>query len=178
MLDGIVPERDWSGAAFWLVMNFLGSEISIPCLDYDSRQPDKMIAQLLEFKQDVIDVSQCPDSFPVLSVAAAARTVDTRFVGVRRLRLKESDRLAAMADVLSRFGVETEAGDDFFIVHGIGPYFSGGVTIDTYNDHRIAMAAAVAATVANAPVVIENPACVAKSYPDFFRQLTALDFFA
>ncbi len=178
MPDGIVPERDWSGAAFWLVMNFLGSEISIPCLDYDSRQPDKMIAQLLEFKQDVIDVSQCPDSFPVLSVAAAARTVDTRFVGVRRLRLKESDRLAAMADVLSRFGVETEAGDDFFIVHGIGPYFCGDVTIDTYNDHRIAMAAAVAATVANAPVVIENPACVAKSYPDFFRQLTALDFFA
>ena len=175
MPGGIEPERDWSGAAFWLVMNFLGSDITIPCLDYESCQPDKMIAQLLEFKQDVIDVSQCPDSFPVLAVAASARTVDTRFVGVRRLRLKESDRLAAMADVLSRFGVQTVVGDEFFIVHGVGPHFRGNVTIDTYNDHRIAMAAAVAATVADAPVVIENPACVAKSYPDFFKQLETMD---
>ena len=132
------------------------------------------IAQLLEFKQDIIDVSQCPDSFPVLSVAAAARTVDTRFVGVRRLRLKESDRLAAMADVLLRLGVQTEMADDFFIVHGIGPHFKGGITIGTYNDHRIAMSAAVAATVADAPVIIENPSCVGKSYPEFFRQFAAL----
>lgn len=174
MPDGIEPELDWSGAAFWFVMNFLGSEISIPGLNLDSRQPDMEIAQLLEFKQDIIDVSQCPDSFPVLSVAAAARTVDTRFVGVRRLRLKESDRLAAMADVLLRLGAQTEMADDFFIVHGIGPHFKGGITIDTYNDHRIAMSAAVAATVADAPVIIENPSCVGKSYPEFFRQFAAL----
>ncbi len=174
----ILPEHDWSGAAFWLVMNALGSDISVPGLDIDSRQPDKMIAQLLEFNQDKTDVSQCPDSFPVLTVAAAARSVDTRFTGVRRLRLKESDRIAAMADVLSRFGVKTEAGEDFFTVHGVGPHFRGGVTIDTYNDHRIAMSAAVAATVADAPVAIENPSCVAKSYPDFFKQLAALDSFA
>ncbi len=174
----IAPERDWSGAAFWLVMNAIGSEILIPGLDMDSRQPDRMIAQLLEFKQDEIDVSQCPDSFPVLSVAAAARTADTRFTGVKRLRLKESDRLAAMADVLSRFGVKTEAGEDFFIVHGVGQHFRGGVAIDTYNDHRIAMSAAVAATVADGPVAIENASCVAKSYPGFFKQLAALDCFA
>ena len=174
----IAPERDWSGAAFWLVMNAIGSEISVPDLDMDSRQPDRMIARLLDFKQDATDVSQCPDSFPVLTVAAAARMVDTRFTGVRRLRLKESDRLAAMADVLSRFGVATEAGEDYFIVHGVGLHFKGGVTIDTYNDHRIAMSAAVAATVADAPVTIENPSCVAKSYPDFFKQLASLDSFA
>ena len=170
----ISPECDWSGAAFWLVMYFLGSEISIPGLESDSRQPDRIIMQLLEFQQDIIDVSQCPDSFPVLAVAAAARTADTTFTGVHRLRLKESDRLAAMADVLSRFGVPTEAGEDFYIVHGIGPHFRGGITIDTYNDHRIAMASAVAATVADAPVIIENPSCAAKSYPDFFRQFSDL----
>ena len=173
--DGITPERDWSGAAFWLVMNALGSEVSIPGLDLQSRQPDKMIIQLLEFQENMIDVSQCPDSFPVLSVAAAARCADTTFRGVRRLRLKESDRLAAMADVLSRFGVKTEAGDNVFVVRGVGPHFHGGVTINTYNDHRIAMSAAVAATVADAPVVIENPSCVSKSYPDFFRQFNELE---
>ncbi len=176
MPNEISPERDWSGAAFWLVMNLLGSDISVPGLDYNSCQPDSVIVQLLDFKQDTIDVSQCPDSFPVFSVAAAARTVDTRFTGVKRLRLKESDRLSAMADVLSRFGVKTDCGDDFFVVHGVGPHFRGGATIDTYNDHRIAMSAAVAATVADAPVTIETPSCVAKSYPDFFRQLSALEF--
>ncbi|MBQ7649908.1 MAG: 3-phosphoshikimate 1-carboxyvinyltransferase [Victivallales bacterium] len=175
MPDGIAPERDWSGAAFWFVMDFLGAEIVIPGLDSDSRQPDKKIIQLLEFQQDTIDVSQCPDNFPVLAVAAGARRGDTEFIGVRRLRLKESDRIAAMADVLSRFGVRTEAGDDFFVVHGKGPRFRGGVTIDTYSDHRIAMAAAVAATVADSPVLIENPSCIAKSYPDFFRQLENTD---
>ena len=173
--DGITPERDWSGAAFWLVMNALGSEVSIPGLDSNSRQPDRMILQLLDCQQDTLDVSQCPDSFPVLSVAAAARCAETTFIGVRRLRLKESDRLAAMADVLSKFGVRTEVGDDCFVVHGVGPHFHGGVTINTYNDHRIAMSAAVAATVADAPVVIENPSCVSKSYPDFFRQFNELE---
>ena len=173
--DEFAPELDWSGAAFWLAMNSLGSDIDVPGLSMRSSQPDRKIAELLAFKGEATDVSQCPDSFPVLAVVAAARPVETRFIGVKRLRLKESDRLASMAEVLSRLGVRTQIGEDFFIVHGVGPHFMGGASIDTYGDHRIAMAAAVAATIADAPVAIENPACAAKSYPDFFKQFASLE---
>ena len=168
------PELDWSGAAFWIAMNELGSKIAIPPMDMSSAQPDRAIVGILKNNPDVIYVSQCPDIFPVLSVVAAAREKTTRFVGVRRLRLKESDRLAAMEEVLRRLGVKTTQGEDEFVVEGIGKPLKGNVTIPTFNDHRIAMSAAVAATVADAPIAIESPECTAKSYPDFFKQFEKL----
>ena len=173
--DGIAPERDWSAAAFWLAMNSLGSQIAVPGLDDNSCQPDKAVMRLLCQLGGAIDVSQCPDIFPVLAVAAGATEVVTVFRGTRRLRFKESDRLAATADILQRYGVRVEIADDNFTVHGLGPHFRGNIDIDPFGDHRIAMAAAVGATVADGPVTIIHPACVSKSYPGFFRQFLALD---
>jgi len=120
-----------------------------------------------------IEISQFPDSFPALAVAAAAAPSITRFLGTRRLRIKESDRVAAMADVLGRLGVESEARENSFIVHGTDSLFKGGV-FSSFGDHRIAMATAIAATRASSPVEIDDASCAAKSYPDFFNQFAAL----
>lgn len=160
------PEGDWSGAAFWFAMNTLGSEVKVLGLDDESAQPDRAIVELLGKSE--IDVSGCPDIFPVLSVARAAKKGVTLFTGTRRLKLKESDRTTAMADVLARFGVKTEMTENTFTVHGVGASFRGG-DFTSFGDHRIAMSIAVGATIADGPVEIDNTECAAKSYLDFFR---------
>ena len=167
-------EGDWSAAAFWVAMNALGSEVAVDGLDGDSAQPDRAIAALLPELPETVDVSQCPDIFPVLTVAAAGRARRTIFTGIRRLRLKECDRVAAMEDVQRRFGVATEVSENRFVVLGTGAPFEGG-DFCAFGDHRIAMSIAVGATVARAPVRIDNPECVAKSYPAFFRDFDSLD---
>ncbi len=172
----ISPEPDWSGAAFWIVMNRMGSDITFPRLPEESRQPDRRITRLLDRIGTSIDMSQCPDIFPVLAVAAAAAPAKTVFTGVRRLRPKESDRLAAMEELLGKFGIAVANDENSFTVRGTGPHFRGDVTVETHNDHRIAMSAAVAATVADGPVTVKNPGCVRKSYPDFFEQFRRLEF--
>ena len=167
-------EGDWSGATFWLAMNAIGSNVEVKGLDPDSAQPDRMVVGLLSQNGGEKDVSQCPDALPALAVVAGAADGDTRFVGVRRLRLKECDRLAAMAEFLGRLRVEVEEGDDSFVVHGRGG-FAGGASIRTFGDHRIAMSAAVAATRADGSLKIDDAACSAKSYPGFFDMFDGLD---
>lgn len=160
------PEGDWSGAAFWLGMNRLGSEVEVRGLSAESAQPDKAITELLG--RERIDVSGCPDIFPVLSTVAGALRQTTLFTGTRRLKLKESDRTAAMQDVLGRFGVETKMTEDTFTVFGKGGSFKGGA-FTSYGDHRIAMSVAVGATIAEGAVELDNAECAAKSYPGFFK---------
>lgn len=173
-------ELDWSGAAFWYAMNALGSLVMFDGLDMRSAQPDRAIAELAPriaaaWKGEPVDVnvSESPDLFPALAVLAGASSGVTRFAGVRRLRLKESDRVAAMADVLRRFGVGVEAGDDSFVVQGAGGRLRGG-GFHSFDDHRIAMAIAVGATVADEPVSIDNAECATKSYPGFFDEFARL----
>lgn len=190
-------EGDWSGAAFWLVAGALGSDVSVTGLRPDSAQPDRAIADILRrMGADVvaeptpdglatvrarlpagglhaceIDVSQCPDLLPALAVAAARARGETRFTHAARLRLKESDRIAAMEVVLACFGVRTASTPDTLAVYGVPDApLAGGAEIPVAGDHRIAMAAAVAATVADAPVVLPGAECVAKSYPAFFSE--------
>ena len=143
----------------------------------DSRQPDRAIVPILaDFARTgdgSVDIDACPDIFPVLTVLAAKRAGTTRFTGIRRLRLKESDRVAAMADVLTRFGVATDVSDAVFVVHGQSAPLRGGA-FGSFADHRIAMSIAVGATVADAPVAIDDTACAAKSYPGFFAQFASL----
>lgn len=175
-------ERDWSGAAFWLAMNALGSDIAFSPEDEaallpDSLQPDRAVVGILrDFARPgplTCDVSSCPDLFPVLTVVAACRDGETRFVGTRRLRAKESDRVAAMAEALARFGRALRAEDDAATVVGRPAPLRGG-SFRAFGDHRIAMSVAVGATVADALVEVDDVACAAKSYPRFFTLLDAL----
>lgn len=179
---GPVIETDWSGAAFGLALTHLDNEVVFPedakrGLLTTSTQPDRVVGDLLDALKAkgtvTLDVDECPDSFPILSIAAAARADETIFTGTRRLKLKESDRTAAMADVLARFGVRTETEENRFLVHGTGKPFTGGA-FTSYGDHRIAMSIAAGATRADGGVEIDDTACAAKSYPTFFEDFEKL----
>lgn len=176
----VAVEGDWSGAAFWYGMNALGSEIIVEGLSKDSVQPDRAVVELARRistawsgEKVSVDVSGCPDIFPVLSVVAGASPGETLFTGTRRLRIKESDRVEAMASALKRFGVSSKAEENSFIVRGVGGPLRGG-SFETYSDHRIAMAVAVGATVADGPVEIDDASCARKSYPAFFDTFLGL----
>ena len=168
-------EADWSQAGFWYAADFLDSRVDIRGLNPDSAQGDKVVSELywrLARPGDAeIDVSGCPDLLPPLAVMAAVRSGATRFTNAARLRMKESDRLSTAAALLTALGGQAEEGPDFLTVHG-GP-LSGG-TVDCANDHRIAMAAAIAATACAGPVTVRGAECVKKSYPDFWEVYQAL----
>lgn len=175
-------ETDWSGAAFVLALEHLGNrvrctEAALGGLLETSFQPDRAVVAMLDALKAEgraeLDVDECPDLFPILSVVAGARAGETVFTGTRRLKLKESDRTAAMADVLGRFGVETGADENTFTVKGTGKPFKGGA-FTSYGDHRIAMSVAAGATRAEGVVEVDDAACAAKSYPTFFEDFTAL----
>ena len=150
------PEADWSGAAFWFAANALGNEIDIRGLNSASRQPDAVIGDLIEKVKagETVDVSNCPDNYPALAVVNHALKANAVFVGTERLRIKESDRLAAMEAVFA------------------DPY-----DVDPVNDHRIAMAAAILSTTLDSPVLIHSSNCVEKSYPGFWDEFK-MDLYA
>ncbi len=173
----VEPERDWSGASFFLAMNYLGSEIKINGLNVDSLQPDRALPELLKKQGGTIDVSQCPDIFPPLAVALAGKPGTTTITGIRRLRLKESDRIATTQTLLKAIGISCQITEDSFTVAGIDKPFQVKEEIKTFGDHRIAMSAAAAATNAKAPITIDDASCCAKSYPSFFAQLSTLTLF-
>ena len=172
----IAVEADWSQAGFWYAANFLDNRVDIQGLNTDSTQGDRVVASLywkLAKPGDVdIDVSGCPDLLPPLAVMAAIRQGTTRFVNAARLRIKESDRLATTAALLNHLGGSAEDGPDSLTVRGV-PSFSGG-TVDGANDHRIVMAAAIAATHSAAPVTILGAEAVNKSYPFFWEDYKQL----
>ena len=97
----------------------------------------------------------------------------TSLINAARLRIKESDRLAAVAEVLTALGANVTEGADSLIIRGKDG-LRGGVTVSGHNDHRIAMMAAVAATRCAAPVTITGAECVAKSYPAFWEDYEKL----
>ena len=171
----LAPEGDWSGASFWLAANKLGARVEIENLNYSSRQPDRTLAHVLENLETAgeIDISQFPDAFPALVVAAAAVRETTRIVNAARLRIKESDRIAAMEKTMTAFGVAMESTADTATIHGNAGAWRP-CEIDAAGDHRIAMAAAIASTRAAGPVLIHGASCVTKSYPAFFDDFLAL----
>ena len=166
----IAVEGDWSAAAFWLAANAMGSNIRLEGLSEDTAQGDRAMIDLLG--RDMIDASGVPDLVPALAAAAAALPRRTVITGAARLRLKESDRLAAVAAMLRALGGNVEVAPDGLIIQG-GAKLRGG-TVDGANDHRVVMAAAVAATVADGPVRITDARAIDKSYPDFFRDFEKL----
>ncbi len=169
-------EGDYSQAAFFCVANSLGSDVDILGLDEKSSQGDKKIVEICReivynrnggLKAFELDCSDIPDLVPILAVLASFCDGKSRISNVARLRIKESDRLSAISSCLNALGGKVTPGEDFLEIQGVQS-LNGG-TVDCFNDHRIAMAAAVAATRSTAPVTLLGAQCVEKSYPDFFR---------
>ncbi len=166
-------EKDWSNAAFLLALNEVGGNVKVNGLSENSLQADKVCTELFEKLRKpntVTDVSGCPDLAPVLFAVAAAKH-GARFTGTRRLKIKESDRAAAMAEELAKFGVRVDLSENGATV------FSDGISkpknpLSGHNDHRIVMALSVLASVTGGE--IDGAEAVAKSYPEFFKDLEKL----
>ena len=166
-------EGDWSNGAFWVAAKSLGCEVYVRNLNPGSSQGDKAIVDILEeMEQGLATVSakDIPDLVPILSVAAASKN-GAVFTDIRRLRLKESDRVASTIAMIENLGGKAESDEYTLTVHGTR--LIGG-TVDTANDHRIAMAAAIAATACTKHVTILGAECVKKSYPKFWEEYARL----
>lgn len=168
----ITVEGDWSNAAFFLAAKSLGSDIAVDKLNFKSSQGDMVCYRLLADLESncTIPCGDIPDLVPILSVVAAANLGAT-FDNIRRLRLKESDRVASVIAMLEALGCRAIATEDTLTV--LPDKFLGG-TIDACGDHRIAMAAAIAATVAQGAITILGAECVSKSYPGFWEEYKRL----
>lgn len=185
-------EGDWSNAAFFLTAGALAGPVRVTGLRRDAGQGDRAIERLLKafggravwedeaialengapFAPQRVDVADVPDLFPILAVAACACRGDTLLYNAARLRLKESDRIASTARLLVALGGRAEERPDALLIRGEGALRGGAV--DGCGDHRIVMAAAIAAQLCREPVEIHGAEAVCKSYPRFFDDFTAL----
>ncbi|MBE6617200.1 MAG: 3-phosphoshikimate 1-carboxyvinyltransferase [Ruminococcaceae bacterium] len=185
----IKVEGDWSNGAFMLCAGALSDDgVTVTGLNPESTQGDKQVLSILrEFGAEVvvcdneitvkknqlrgitIDAADIPDLVPILSVVASLAEGKTVITGCARLRLKESDRLLTVRDMLAATGAEVEILGDSLEIIG-KPRLRGGV-VDSHNDHRIAMSAAVLASACTEPVTIMDAGAVSKSYPTFFEDL-------
>lgn len=175
--QNLAVEADWSQAGFFYAALGLHNPLDIQGMNAKSVQGDmRIVPYYLKLTQngDVeLDVSQCPDLVPPLAVHAAVRKGTTHIVNAARLRIKESDRLATVTEVLNALGAKVTEGEDNLIIEGQYA-LPGGVTVSAHNDHRIAMMAAIAATCCKNPIVITGAQCVAKSYPNFWEEYVRL----
>lgn len=168
----LTVEGDWSNGAFFLAARALGNDVITENLSPDSPQGDRAVSTLLPALERKITVSAAdiPDLVPILSVVAACRQ-GAVFTDIRRLRLKESDRVAAVIRMIENLGGRAEATENTLTVYGTG--LTGG-TVDSVNDHRIAMSAAIAATACSQTVTILGAECMQKSYPQFLEEYRRL----
>jgi len=187
-------EGDWSGAAFLLVAAALSGEITVRNLLSNTKQPDSAVLKALTFagapvslsEQEVslskptnslrafnFDAGESPDLVPPLVALAAACKGTSTIYGISRLKIKESNRAKVLQQEFARIGVRIDLTDDTMKIYG-DTLTVGEDPVHAHNDHRIAMALAVAACSANKPLTIEGAECVSKSYPDFFADLKKL----
>lgn len=184
-------EGDFSQAAFWVVAGILGREIQCEEITTNSLQGDKVIIDIIKemggnvsiqdnkiiarnskTKGITMDVSNCPDLVPILSVLASVSSGTTIIKNAQRLRIKESDRLKAITKELSKLGADISETSDGLIIHGKANLKGG--TVSSWNDHRIAMALAIASIKCTEPLVIENCDVIKKSYPNFYKDFIML----
>jgi 3-phosphoshikimate 1-carboxyvinyltransferase len=184
-------EGDFSQAAFWLIAGLLGADVACSGLNMHSHQGDKVILDIIKSMGGVIstednkikaqpsktnsliiDVSECPDLVPILAVLASLSSGTTKIINAGKLRLKESDRLKAISSELNKLGANIEEKEDSLIIHGKQNLRGGAV--ESWNDHRIAMALAIASLRCKEPTVIKDADCVKKSYPDFWKDFRKL----
>lgn len=192
MPSALQIDGDWSNAAFWIAAGALQTHpVTVTGLRTDSVQGDKQVCTILSEAGAVLsadegritvlgdtirpfdaDMNGIPDLLPILAVCAAFAEGDSHFTNAARLRLKESDRLRSVAEMLSALGGQVTEHEDGLTVHGIG--FLRGGTVDAQNDHRLVMAAAIAALRCRSDVSILGAEAVNKSYPAFFQDYIAL----
>ena len=184
-------EGDFSQVAFWLVAGLLGCDISCKGMNISSLQGDKAILDIImamrgeieisnssikalpkETKAVVIDAKDVPDLVPVLAVLASLSKGKTEIINASRLRFKESDRLKAISEELLKIGADIKETEDGLIINGVESLKGGEVC--SWNDHRIAMALAVASVRCKEPLTIEGAECVSKSYPNFWDHFEKL----
>ena len=199
-------EGDWSGAANFLVAGAIFGDVEVEGLDTQSLQADISIMDILmdagasmsQLEGDTpttgsihvtraplcafeTDLNNCPDLFPIVAVLAAFCPGTSRIRGVERLRHKETDRAAAIVDMLTQMGVPVQVDEDEMTVEGMGlpqrvltgNLLKGG-TYTSHGDHRMVMALKVASLGADGPVEIDDTACVAKSFPEFLEMFDRL----
>lgn len=177
-LSSYVVEGDYSNAAFLDGFNVLGGQVQVKGLKEKSLQGDRVYKEYyvnlnkeLSFeKKEVMNLQDCPDLGPVL-MALAACSGGGRFTGTRRLKIKESDRGQAMAMELKKFGIEVECQENDITVYP-GVLKTPTEELDSHNDHRIAMALALVATIVGG--TIDDAECVSKSYPGFWKDIQGL----
>ena len=181
-------EGDWSQSAFWTVGGSLGTSITCEGVNVNSLQGDQAVVGIMErmgaaIKQDansvtvnsgvtkatMIDAANCPDIIPVLTVLAAVSEGTTKIINAGRLRIKECDRLAAMTSELNKMGAAITEESEGLTIIGKPEGLKGGVTVDAWNDHRIAMSLAIAAQKCREPIILTGAESVAKSYPTFWE---------
>ena len=183
-------EGDYSQVAFWIVAGIISAnrDNEVKCLhvNKNSLQGDREIIEIVtrmganleifddyvivkpsKTKGTVIDISQCPDIAPILTVLAALSEGETRIINGERLRIKESDRITSIKTELNKLGANVAEEGDSLIIQGVEG-FTGGVTVSAWNDHRIAMSLAVASSRCEKEIVLEEAESVRKSYPHFW----------
>jgi 3-phosphoshikimate 1-carboxyvinyltransferase len=183
-------EGGWSSASFLFAAGVLSGNVHVDNVDAESSQADKEILHALNQMGANIKIkgkrvtaekshltglemnlSDCPDIFPIISSLCAVAHGSSKLTGLGRLKIKESDRLEAMAEGLRAMGANIKVIDDTCTIEGGS---LKGATIDPHGDHRIAMSFAVLGLVAEGETTINDPDCVNKSYPDFWEDLAAL----
>jgi 3-phosphoshikimate 1-carboxyvinyltransferase len=185
-------EGDWSQTAAWLCAGAVNGEVTVYGMDPASKQGDAAVMDILKgfgarieilsnggirASRDklagvLIDAAQIPDIIPVLAAVAVYARGKTKIINAGRLRYKESDRLAATAEVLSQLGADIKIDCDSLIIHGRAELQGGEAS--GHNDHRIVMALAVSASGCREPVTISGYGCIDKSYPHFFEDYRKL----
>ena len=169
----VTVEGDASNAAFLDALNFVGGNVTVKGLERESKQGDSVYNECfakLKSGKEVIDLKDTPDLAPMLFALAASENGGV-FTGTRRLRIKESDRAAVMAEELAKLGVCVTVEENSVSVDPRG-FGKPTVTLDGHNDHRIVMSLAVLLTLFGG--VIDGAQAVRKSYPNFFDDLRKL----
>ena len=164
-------EGDYSNAAFFAALNALGGNVTIDGLKKDSKQGDRAYQRYFELLckgMPSVNISDCPDLGPVLFAVAAAKNGGV-FTGTARLRIKESDRGAAMAEELQKFGVAVTVNEDSIVIYPKEFHAPKGI-LNGHNDHRIVMALSTILTLCGGSIA--EAQAVNKSFPDYFKRLS------
>lgn len=193
--DYLIEGDAMAAGYFWAAAAVTGGRVKVENVGLASVQGDKRLAEVLgamgceiawtsescevvgppqgELKGGTFDLNDMPDQAQTLAVVALFASGPVRIDNVWNLRIKETDRLAALHAELKKFGVRVEEGDDCIVVHPLRNEVPKKVEVETYGDHRMAMAFALAGLRLSS-VTIQDPACVAKTFPEFFEVLGAL----